>query len=749
MHEDWRYAGAVKRRHSQRSPSRPRSQQGSQAAQIASVKEAERAANDNGRFERRGNEMAEERVFQHGEEQQDSPRKTPRLEQFSSASGARAAAGGQTSSDWPMKRPTSQISESEPTSASSSRIRMSQSHASSIDDDQGHRLPVRRTGPNGEGVIDQEEEANYTWRHRDRVMGRESTERGEAGGPSSPSTKHARLPPLVTGFRSNLAPSSAPASATQLEAEGRSSERSSSPPPRLPGFAALSPYQHHSTQRRTPPSSSQQHQQQPPSHQQHGHQRGGSFGMPSYANVTSPRVTGPSSMSANSPSLSQASHATPGQAFIHPSLAGLPGAGGGAGSKQQPSFVSKLYSMLEDDTIEDMIAWGPSGTTFSVANPAEFAKVVLPNWFKHSNWQSFVRQLNMYGFHKVNHTYQGTPEEEIQVWEFKHPSFRRGEVHLLSEIKRKSSRHKRQDSLSRSMTNAADYDIGGTPSPEMGMSHMHGHLGGPPPPPGFGGPQVRSHPGQSVHHSYSRSIGGPAGSVPGYREYHDPSPTTLPHSHHPGTSQSGMTHPEHVAGAPAVPREAILSTEGVTVRMDDLSDRIDAIIRHATYLEGQLRTVSDQLFHSQQNEASLRTHVHHLESQMRSLSDQLFQQRQNPALVASSALAPQRGPSPSQHGSTGIPPPPSPSSASLNRMRLQGGSPPPREATRFQPPPPPSSAQAYPSRSPVMAHPSYAARSAPGTTGSGRSTPASSADAYTKLGPPPPPGGVRTKDEML
>ncbi|PWN90805.1 winged helix DNA-binding domain-containing protein, partial [Acaromyces ingoldii] len=124
--------------------------------------------------------------------------------------------------------------------------------------------------------------------------------------------------------------------------------------------------------------------------------------------------------------------------MIHPSLAGLPGAGGSAGgSKQQPSFVSKLYSMLEDDSIEDMIAWGPSGTVFSVANPAEFSRIVLPNWFKHSNWQSFVRQLNMYGFHKVNHTYQGTPDDEIQVWEFKHPSFRRGEIHLLNDIKRK------------------------------------------------------------------------------------------------------------------------------------------------------------------------------------------------------------------------------------------------------------------------------------------------------------------------
>lgn len=32
------------------------------------------------------------------------------------------------------------------------------------------------------------------------------------------------------------------------------------------------------------------------------------------------------------------------QSLIHPSLAGLPGAGGAAGSKQQPSFVIKLYS---------------------------------------------------------------------------------------------------------------------------------------------------------------------------------------------------------------------------------------------------------------------------------------------------------------------------------------------------------------------------------------------------------------------
>ncbi|PWN25276.1 DNA-binding domain of heat shock transcription factor, partial [Jaminaea rosea] len=101
------------------------------------------------------------------------------------------------------------------------------------------------------------------------------------------------------------------------------------------------------------------------------------------------------------------------------------------------SFVAKLYSMLEDEATGEMITWGPQGDVFSVANPAEFSRVVLPVWFKHANWQSFVRQLNMYGFHKVNHTFSGAPNEEVQIWEFKHPSFRRGEVALLAEIKRK------------------------------------------------------------------------------------------------------------------------------------------------------------------------------------------------------------------------------------------------------------------------------------------------------------------------
>ncbi|CAO3689215.1 unnamed protein product [Rhizopus stolonifer] len=70
--------------------------------------------------------------------------------------------------------------------------------------------------------------------------------------------------------------------------------------------------------------------------------------------------------------------------------------------KTQAAFVNKLYKMLEDDQITEYISWSLQGDLFSVPNPTSFSKCVLPQYFKHNNWQSFVRQLNMYGFHKVN-----------------------------------------------------------------------------------------------------------------------------------------------------------------------------------------------------------------------------------------------------------------------------------------------------------------------------------------------------------
>lgn len=78
-------------------------------------------------------------------------------------------------------------------------------------------------------------------------------------------------------------------------------------------------------------------------------------------------------------------------------------------------------------------------TSSLVLNHERFAREVLGRWFKHSKFTSFVRQLNMYGFHKIPHLQQGVlkSESETEPWHFEHPHFHRGQPDLLCLIQRK------------------------------------------------------------------------------------------------------------------------------------------------------------------------------------------------------------------------------------------------------------------------------------------------------------------------
>jgi heat shock transcription factor len=76
------------------------------------------------------------------------------------------------------------------------------------------------------------------------------------------------------------------------------------------------------------------------------------------------------------------------------------GGGGGGGGDSQRSiptpFLTKTYQLVEDPVYDELISWNEDGTTFIVWRPAEFARDLLPKYFKHNNFSSFVRQLNTY-----------------------------------------------------------------------------------------------------------------------------------------------------------------------------------------------------------------------------------------------------------------------------------------------------------------------------------------------------------------
>ncbi|GAB1518401.1 hypothetical protein RhiTH_001460 [Rhizoctonia solani] len=118
---------------------------------------------------------------------------------------------------------------------------------------------------------------------------------------------------------------------------------------------------------------------------------------------------------------------------------GGPGPGSSNAKPSNNNFVTKLFQMINDPKSTNFIAWNEHGTSFIVQSVGEFSRSILGSHFKHSNFSSFVRQLNMYGFHKVNKTPRSQrTSQDNQTWEFSHPKFLKGRVDLLDQIKRKA-----------------------------------------------------------------------------------------------------------------------------------------------------------------------------------------------------------------------------------------------------------------------------------------------------------------------
>lgn len=104
-----------------------------------------------------------------------------------------------------------------------------------------------------------------------------------------------------------------------------------------------------------------------------------------------------------------------------------------------------FYSFLEDGKNTDLIRWSDNGNSFIVLDEDEFAKTLIPELFKHNNYASFVRQLNMYGFHKTvglsDNSMRASERKNKTPSEYSNPYFRRGHPGLLWLIQKPKTAH--------------------------------------------------------------------------------------------------------------------------------------------------------------------------------------------------------------------------------------------------------------------------------------------------------------------
>ena len=130
-------------------------------------------------------------------------------------------------------------------------------------------------------------------------------------------------------------------------------------------------------------------------------------------------------------------------------------------------FVRKLFKILESNAYPDIIRWSRDGESFIVLDTGSFTTQILPNHFKHSNFASFVRQLNKYDFHKIKRKpNRGTVGVNRELsWEFKHPYFRIHDEASLDLIKRKLTSSRRQQES----TDSSDANL---PSPHANIGNL-------------------------------------------------------------------------------------------------------------------------------------------------------------------------------------------------------------------------------------------------------------------------------------
>ncbi|XP_053214785.1 uncharacterized protein LOC128398006 [Panonychus citri] len=108
-------------------------------------------------------------------------------------------------------------------------------------------------------------------------------------------------------------------------------------------------------------------------------------------------------------------------------------------SEKRIKFPEKLWNLVESDEIES-IKWSKNGRAIGI-DPKELQYGLRVNLlgFKTVNFSSFTRQLNLYGFRKINC--------ETDYHEYEHPYFTKDKIHL-KKLKRNKKINYESDSSS-------------------------------------------------------------------------------------------------------------------------------------------------------------------------------------------------------------------------------------------------------------------------------------------------------------
>lgn len=104
----------------------------------------------------------------------------------------------------------------------------------------------------------------------------------------------------------------------------------------------------------------------------------------------------------------------------------------GAATIPREPFPLKLYRILyeaQKSGQDDIVSFLPNGKVFKIHKPDKFVSNIMPKYFAAGRLNTFMKQLNLYGFHRIT--------EGNDKGAYYHPRFVRGRRFLCSKIRRK------------------------------------------------------------------------------------------------------------------------------------------------------------------------------------------------------------------------------------------------------------------------------------------------------------------------